>query len=581
MQIKKNNYWLFLIFFSSILIAILPPLSLLFMQNIIELVTNHSMEDNASLTRIALYLGLYVNTILFYLGLGVFLNYAHKCFDTQCQGRLYMDVFRRTSDFDYEIFEDASFYDSLNGAIEGIKSYAQKYRTQALITSNILSLVFTIVLFGITNWLVAIVAVVFSFFLFLISLKNIKRMDGFWGKYISRMRYPNYLSEVLISRNYSTEKKIFKYSSKLNSRYQDLHKEASIENIRMGKQRLMGDVFEKVLSSLFPVVILMLYVVLNKSHTIIFSSLIPLFLLSFNLLSSTSSLGLNLIENHLAKDKLKQLDSFLSNYYQKKKDNVIKINNQFSSPFQLCFVDVNYQYNGNENYVIKNLNICLDLTKKYALVGENGSGKSTFVKLMLGLLKPNSGYISLGGKLIDNYTEEEKSQIFSTVFQNFYRFPLSVKENIVFGKGKDISRKKINSVLDKLALKKTIDRLKDGIDTDLMNMDLNASNVSSGELQKIAIARSVLASSPFTILDEPNASLDPIVERQMYEIYEQLFTRGSLFISHRLGALKNMEEIIVLKSGSIEATGSHQDLYTNNDYYRELYDAQRKMYEDE
>lgn len=200
MQIKKNNYWLFLIFFSSILIAILPPLSLLFMQNIIELVTNHSMEDNASLTRIALYLGLYVNTILFYLGLGVFLNYAHKCFDTQCQGRLYMDVFRRTSDFDYEIFEDASFYDSLNGAIEGIKSYAQKYRTQALITSNILSLVFTIVLFGITNWLVAIVAVVFSFFLFLISLKNIKRMDGFWGKYIARMRYPNYLSEVLISR---------------------------------------------------------------------------------------------------------------------------------------------------------------------------------------------------------------------------------------------------------------------------------------------------------------------------------------------------------------------------------------------
>lgn len=79
------------------------------MQNIIELVTNHPMEDNASLTRIALYLGLYVNTILFYLGLGVFLNYAHKCFDTQCQGRLYMDVFRRTSDFDYEIFEDASF----------------------------------------------------------------------------------------------------------------------------------------------------------------------------------------------------------------------------------------------------------------------------------------------------------------------------------------------------------------------------------------------------------------------------------------------------------------------------------------
>ena len=123
------------------------------MQNIIELVTNHPMEDNASLTRIALYLGLYVNTILFYLGLGVFLNYAHKCFDTKCQGRLYMDVFRRTSDFDYEIFEDASFYDSLNGAIEGIKSYAQKYRTQALITSNILSLVFTIVLFGITNWL--------------------------------------------------------------------------------------------------------------------------------------------------------------------------------------------------------------------------------------------------------------------------------------------------------------------------------------------------------------------------------------------------------------------------------------------
>ncbi len=240
------------------------------------------------------------------------------------------------------------------------------------------------------------------------------------------------------------------------------------------------------------------------------------------------------------------------------------------------FKDVYFKYPDTENYILKNINLKITPYEKLALVGENGAGKTTFIKLLSRLYDIEEGEILINGKNISNYKKEAINKLFAIVFQNFRLFSYSIKDNITIGK-EDCG---VREVLIEAGFKEKLDKLGEGIETILYNRSFkDGIELSGGEEQKIAIARALYKDAPFMILDEPTSALDPLAEEEIYLKFNEITeNKTSIFISHRMSSCKFCDKIIVLDKGEIIETGSHKELMEHKGKYYELFSAQAKYY---
>ena len=206
--------------------------------------------------------------------------------------------------------------------------------------------------------------------------------------------------------------------------------------------------------------------------------------------------------------------------------------------YEVEFKNVSFKYPGTDNWVLKNINLKFDLGKKLAIVGQNGCGKTTFVKLLIRFYDVTEGEILLNGIDIKKYRYDEYLKIFSVVFQDFNLFAYPLAQNIA--SGMDYDEEKVVQSLKDVGMYDDVRKWDKGLDTYLYkDIDENGISVSKGQEQKIAIARALYQDSPFLILDEPTASLDPISEAEIYEkLGEIIKDRTAIFISHRLSSCK-------------------------------------------
>lgn len=242
------------------------------------------------------------------------------------------------------------------------------------------------------------------------------------------------------------------------------------------------------------------------------------------------------------------------------------------------FKNVSFKYPGTDNWVLKNINLKFDLGKKLAIVGQNGCGKTTFVKLLIRFYDVTEGEILLNGINIKKYRYDEYLKIFSVVFQDFNLFAYPLAQNIA--SVMDYDEEKVIQSLKDVGMYDDVQKWDQGIKTYLYkDIDENGISVSKGQEQKIAIARALYQDSPFLILDEPTASLDPISEAEIYEkLGEIIKDRTAIFISHRLSSCKFSDKIIVFDKGEIAETGDHDSLISKNGMYKKLWDAQAEFY---
>lgn len=246
--------------------------------------------------------------------------------------------------------------------------------------------------------------------------------------------------------------------------------------------------------------------------------------------------------------------------------------------YEVEFKNVSFKYPGTDNWVLKNINLKFDLGKKLAIVGQNGCGKTTFVKLLIRFYDVTEGEILLNGIDIKKYRYDEYLKIFSVVFQDFNLFAYPLAQNIASGMNYD--EEKVVQSLKDVGMYDDVRKWDKGLDTYLYkDIDENGISVSKGQEQKIAIARALYQDSPFLILDEPTASLDPISEAEIYEkLGEIIRDRTAIFISHRLSSCKFSDKIIVFDKGEIAETGDHDSLISKNGMYKKLWDAQAEFY---
>ncbi|MGI5959507.1 MAG: ABC transporter ATP-binding protein [Massiliimalia sp.] len=243
------------------------------------------------------------------------------------------------------------------------------------------------------------------------------------------------------------------------------------------------------------------------------------------------------------------------------------------------FRNVSFRYQGATVNALEHVNITIHPHEKLAVVGENGAGKSTFVKLLCRLYKPTEGEILLDRKNIQKYDYEEYMNLISAVFQDFKLFSFSLRDNVCLSKPAD--DQKIYHIFDQIGLSGLIQKLGDGLNTSVYkNFDETGFEPSGGEGQKIALARALYKNAPIVILDEPTAALDPRAEYEIYQQFNYLVqNKTAIYISHRLSSSKFCDKIAVFDHGTIIEYGTHDELYNSQGLYYELFHTQSQFYQ--
>ncbi len=247
--------------------------------------------------------------------------------------------------------------------------------------------------------------------------------------------------------------------------------------------------------------------------------------------------------------------------------------------YEIEFENVSFKYPNMDEYALKNVSMKFKIGKRLAVIGENGSGKTTFIKLLCRLYDPTEGRILLNGIDIRKYKTEDYMQLFSVVFQDFKLLAFSLDANVAAKQNGN--REKIIDCLSQAGFRDRLDTMTDGIDTYLYKeFSLQGVEVSGGEAQKIALARALYKNAPFMILDEPTAALDPLAEAEIYTKFNEIITdKTAIYISHRLSSCKFCDEIVVFDQGEIKQYGTHVTLLLEKDKkYYELWHAQAQYY---
>lgn len=249
--------------------------------------------------------------------------------------------------------------------------------------------------------------------------------------------------------------------------------------------------------------------------------------------------------------------------------------------YEIEFRDVSFKYPSSDEMVLSHVNITMKSGEKMAFVGQNGAGKTTFIKLLCRLYDPTEGAIFLNGKDIREYDYKEYMAMFSVVFQDFQLMASTIAENIAIGT--DYKEDEITDALVRAGMEERLGRLEDGINTNLYNLEKRGIEISGGEAQKIAIARALYKDAPFVIMDEPTSALDPIAEYDIYNRFNDLVqNKAAIYISHRMSSCRFCDTIYVFEKGRIIQHGSHDQLVADKDgLYCQMWTAQAKYYQKE
>lgn len=410
-----------------------------------------------------------------------------------------------------------------------------------------------------------------------LNLKEGKNLYGFWSKYMRNVRKSNYYSEILTERDYALEKNIFQYSKFVNQKFRKEFDKARENNKKNGLKRFKIQALTEIisLSYTFLCFILLLFPLMSKTITV--GYYISIVEALNNLFNTVKSLFYKLPEVSEYKSFIKDFDIFMKkeeekNEYKKRVKNIKSID----------FKNVWFKYPETDNFILKDCNFRIEQDKHYALVGLNGEGKSTIIKLILGLYNPSKGDIVVN----DIYNIRDLNldcyrKLMGIIFQDYTKFPFNIEENIKIGNiEKEIKLEKIEEIMNKINSRNFLNNYDKKEKTLLTVINEKGIDLSGGEWQKLLLARLLFSDKSFNVLDEPTSSIDPISESIIYEVYnKELKGKMTLFITHRLASTKFVNKILVLKDGKIIEEGNHNYLMGINGEYSLMYKEQRRLYE--
>ena len=257
----------------------------------------------------------------------------------------------------------------------------------------------------------------------------------------------------------------------------------------------------------------------------------------------------------------------------------LSVEKRSDKQFDIEFKNVSFRYTGSEDFALKDINLNLKVGERLAVVGQNGSGKTTFIKLLCRLYDPTEGEIHMNDFNVRKYDYRQYLDLFSVVFQDYNLLAMPLGNNVASAEKWDSI--KAEQMLYEVGFGERYEEMPKKLETSLYkNFDEEGVNISGGEAQKIALARALYKDAPFIILDEPTAALDPIAEAEIYSKFDEIVgDKTAIYISHRLSSCRFCDKIAVFDKGRIVQVGTHEELLENeNGKYYELWNAQASYY---
>ena len=250
--------------------------------------------------------------------------------------------------------------------------------------------------------------------------------------------------------------------------------------------------------------------------------------------------------------------------------------------YEFTFKNVSFKYPKAENYALKDINITLKAGKRLAVVGLNGAGKSTFIKLLLRLYEPTQGEILLNGRNVKEYDKESYYKVFSAVFQDPHLFAFPLSENVSMKTPEDTNKEFAKECIINAGLGEKLSELEKGMDTEILKVLYDDGvDLSGGEKQKVALARALYKNAPVAVLDEPTAALDALAESKLYNDFDKLIgSKTAVYISHRLSSTRFCDAIALFKDGELAEYGTHESLMKKGGEYAKLFEVQSQYYKE-
>lgn len=570
---KYSRLWGCMKLLNSVLTAIIVPVNTVLLQRIVDDILILLQENRFHFilnTHLVIFIaGVFSEVLLTRLD-----RYVEIRFDMQITDRLEKEIVRKYRKLDYSCYEDPQTYDSISRISQnpGEKIRMIFWKLCEMVRIIILLIGYLLIFQQASPLLVGI----FLLFLPPMLYENYKA-GCLWYDLYSRQtadeRKIAYYERLLTGKTSLAELKIYQATDYIENLWKKqsskLRKEKEKTLIRVEKTLLRKSTFAALwylCSGGF-----LLYGVITGRISV--SMFLVLFQTILNIVDTVNGL----LETFGNFSREIQEMSYLHSFFALK--NIPERKGCIDRPVRrIRFEHVCFSYPNAGTETLHDISFELDLSKSTAIVGENGSGKTTIIKLLCGLYQPTSGRILFDEYDIRNLNNGEIGKAIKVVFQDFFQYELTIRENIGFGNLARISHNlELQEVLDAVHLEEL---KKLGLDTSLGKLEHEGIDLSRGQWQRLAVGRIFLNDTGYAVLDEPTASVDPVSEYNMYQLFYLLLrSRGSLMISHRLASAKMADHILVLKNGTIAEQGNHTELMKNQELYHELFCRQAEWYQ--
>lgn len=568
------------IFVLQIIQALTPALYAMLTASIVDRVSSVVMLKSIAPVMPAL-IGLFI-VIVFQFGFNTLQGYMYSALNAKVRMSFDHVLLKKVSRLEYRMIEDKDSYELCNRIlqqydtciIKGFRAYMRMINCFVQLCSII-----SIMLFS-QAWVAFVFLLLSTIPLVLISIKSGRQNYTAYVQSAVKEHRAQYYEELLTGKNAAQERLLFGYSEWLRHKWEEQYSESQRIKIQAQIKETVRTKFGSVLTVLVAVSVCGL--------------MIP------NLMAGTMSLGIffgltGAIFNFVTLMSWEVADTFnqlvqstgfsedLSSFFALKEGyaNIAHtaMRNGKSKDVTIKFENVSFKYPGQDNYVLRDVCLEFEPHKHYALVGPNGAGKSTLIKLLLGLYTEYEGKITFNDVDIREMHCDEVFDNIAVAYQDFAKYCITFKEYFAMGRKQPLCDEEILSMLQRLDVDVAVNVMPKGLDTPLGRMKSDGQQVSQGQWQRIMVARTLLNNAPVKVFDEPTSAIDPIGESLLFQRIDEIVKgETALFITHRLGAAKMADIVIVLENGRICETGSFDQLLQMQGLFTEMYETQKEWY---